>query len=193
MLAIKPKSQPLPTVTANILPCRIHHDGPINISERHWAPQFNAERPNANTQSNINPESIESSKQPAENPTVHFRGRRLHGREVAIPEGYTGAVVRVTKELAPKTSMEEDDGEEEVPSTCIAEQESTFDKIIVWKHEEVADGQEDQYVRGVEEWIGFAEAVSTNDFGVNALLTSGVRFMRSSERRPYFWIVTTRH
>jgi ribonuclease H2 subunit C len=37
---------------------------------------------------------------------------------------------------------------------------ATFDEIVVWGHEVAPDSMEDVYVKGVEEWIGFAEAVS---------------------------------
>lgn len=54
--------------TPHVLPCRIHHDGPIESTERFWAP-----RPDEDgTQS------------------AHFRGRKLRGRRVPLPDGYRG-------------------------------------------------------------------------------------------------------
>ena len=38
---------------------------------------------------------------------------------------------------------------------------STFDELIVWGHEVVPDDLENPYVKGVEEWMAFAQAVST--------------------------------
>ena len=47
----------------------------------------------------------------------------------------------------------------EVKTTeCLAE----FDEIVVWGHDQVP-GEDDEYARGMEEWIAFAEAVSSVD------------------------------
>lgn len=35
---------------------------------------------------------------------------------------------------------------------------STFDEVVVWGHDQLPD-QDDPFVRGVEEWIAFAEAL----------------------------------
>ena len=37
MLAVQSTKQ-TGSCTPNIFPCRIHHDGPVNASERYWAP-----------------------------------------------------------------------------------------------------------------------------------------------------------
>lgn len=54
-----------------------------------------------------------------------------------------------------------DDDENVAPKeveTLIMDHTATFDHVMVWDHEAVPDG-EDVYVKGIEEWIGFAEAV----------------------------------
>ena len=71
MLAVKKapsEVKPTPQCTPNILPCRIHHDGPVNASKRHWNPEVEDD----NTR------------------TSYFRGRKLRGREVKVPAGYRG-------------------------------------------------------------------------------------------------------
>jgi len=55
-------------VTPNILPCKISFNGPVNASERYWAIK--------------NDESGQK--------TTYFRGRKLVGRDVSLPEGYSG-------------------------------------------------------------------------------------------------------
>lgn len=55
---------------------------------------------------------------------------------------------------------EEDEGDDE-PVTKVVVQEGSFDKIVVWRHDERPDGIEDQYIRGISEWIGMAKAVSS--------------------------------
>lgn len=62
-----PSSQP-PKFTANILPCRISHNGAVNASKRYW-----------------NVERDENGRKVA-----YFRGRKLLGREVRIPKDYRG-------------------------------------------------------------------------------------------------------
>lgn len=42
--------------------------------------------------------------------------------------------------------------------TMIMEQHATFSDVMVWDHEAVPGG-DDVYVKGMEEWIDFAEAV----------------------------------
>jgi len=50
--------------------------------------------------------------------------------------------------------------EEEEPSepAKILEELSTFDEVIVWGHDQVPTS-EDPFVKGIEEWISFAEAI----------------------------------
>ncbi|KAF8545393.1 hypothetical protein BDD12DRAFT_811615, partial [Trichophaea hybrida] len=51
--------------SVNLLPCRINYTGPTNATKNHWSP------------------SPSSS-------TAYFRGRRLVGKDVELPKGYTG-------------------------------------------------------------------------------------------------------
>lgn len=41
----------------------------------------------------------------------------------------------------------------------IVEQLGTFDAITTWKHENVPLDSEDPYIKGIQEWITFANAV----------------------------------
>lgn len=44
MLAVQPPKNTKPkTLSANILPCRIHNDGPVDVSSRHWKPVADGE------------------------------------------------------------------------------------------------------------------------------------------------------
>ncbi len=40
-----------------------------------------------------------------------------------------------------------------------AEELAEFDQIMVWDHAQLPDGEMDPYLRGLEEWIGFAETI----------------------------------
>ncbi|CAC9890789.1 unnamed protein product, partial [Aureobasidium pullulans] len=122
MLAIK-KSEKSTSCVANVLPCRIQHNGPVNATTRHWTPESSSD---------------------GQTNTAYFRGRKLNGKTVNLPEGYRDASSSLSS----------------TPETKILQEVATFDKIVVWGHEVQPDGQEDVYVRGVSEWIGLATAVS---------------------------------
>lgn len=53
---------------------------------------------------------------------------------------------------------EEERGVEE--EVRILEEYAEFGEFVVWGHECEVEGMGDEYVRGVEEWIGFSETVS---------------------------------
>lgn len=68
------------------------------------------------------------------------------------------------KELVERDEAEEDDDEEddqESQDTKAVNELATFDKVIVWGHESIADATDDPYAKGIEEWVSFASAVST--------------------------------
>ncbi|RLL99268.1 3'-5' exonuclease [Aspergillus turcosus] len=124
---------------------RIHHDGSVETLERYWNPV---------------PDQKDESLQ-----TAYFRGRRLRGRRVAIPEGYQGIVVKPTERVLP--SKRRDTGheaeniqiEQEEPIKVL-EKQATFGDFMVWGHEEVP-AADDAFVKGVEEWLKMAEALHT--------------------------------
>lgn len=167
MLAIQRSTGNETACTPNFLPCAIKHNGIVNASQRYWKP-----------------EADDAGKHAA-----YFRGRKLEGRLVKLPEGYQGkmhfdiedAVLSELKGISleksdkllpiqPKglatpeddTLEDEDDVEEAPEETKRFETQSTFDEFIVWGHEALPEASEDPYVRGVEEWMTFAEAVRTS-------------------------------
>ncbi|THX96627.1 ribonuclease H1 small subunit [Aureobasidium pullulans] len=150
MLAIK-KSEKSTSCVANVLPCRIQHNGPVNATTRHWTPESSSD---------------------GQTNTAYFRGRKLNGKTVNLPEGYRGAILQKTNTILPPTITpststsledEEDASSSSTPETKILQEVATFDKIVVWGHEVQPDGQEDVYVRGVSEWIGLATAMNSFD------------------------------
>ena len=74
----------------------------------------------------------------------------------------TGSDAKAPSNANPMTDGEEDENEEEVEDavepTKILEEVATFDDILVWGHEQVPS-EEDVFVRGVQEWLAFAEAM----------------------------------
>ncbi|KAM5445663.1 hypothetical protein MaudCBS49596_007309 [Microsporum audouinii] len=134
------------TVSANILPCRIHHDGPIEVSSRHWNPVFDA-----------------ATEEKPRTSTVYFRGRKLRGRSVPLPGKYHGVVVTRQPQCEDPVQLvvgDHDDDEAEEKEEPISQLETVgmFSTIMVWEHEKVPT-DEDVYVRSMEEWISFAHAM----------------------------------
>ncbi len=105
----------------------------------------------------------------------YFRGRRIQGREVRVPQGYEGKVVREApngpvggeEEQRRKDSGarggggggEEEDDDEEEEEAKVLEDVAAFEELVIWGHEAMPEG-DDPFVKGVEEWVKFAEAVS---------------------------------
>ncbi|KAL2683035.1 hypothetical protein Neosp_007498 [[Neocosmospora] mangrovei] len=124
---------------ANLLPCRIHHDGPVPDVSNYWTPTT------------------------AEDGTklAYFRGRKLHGKTVKLPERCRGAVVerRQEKELQPAAEepvvvIDDDEAEKEPVGTMQVTAE--FDEMVIWGHETLVDAAEDPYIRSMEEWLQVA-------------------------------------
>ena len=71
----------------------------------------------------------------------------------------TARVLKDPKSDAPR-SLEPADGDEEEPEEPIKvlEEVATFDNLIAWGHEALPE-VDDPFVKGVDEWIRFAEAV----------------------------------
>lgn len=145
MLAISSTTNDDKSVTPSILPCAIRHNGPVSADKRYWNP------------------SIEQDG----TSTSFFRGRKLRGKNLVLPEGYEGAILQKTdKKVVPKPSIPVPGAEDEMDNdnvpreieTLTMEQHAHFGEIMVWEHEAVPDA-EDIHVKGIEEWIGFAEAV----------------------------------
>ncbi|KAF2871725.1 ribonuclease H2, subunit C, partial [Massariosphaeria phaeospora] len=152
MLSIQKDSTNTQTHTPHLLPARINHDGPVEDTQKYWKPEVD-----------------DKGKHHA-----YFRGRHLHGTALSLPHNYTGAILRVTEKDLPQTQTQpqgqahkrnqedddEEDGEEsDNVDVKIAEQIGSFDEFVVWGHGEEVDAGRDMYVRGLREWVGFAEAM----------------------------------
>ncbi|KAK5455904.1 hypothetical protein LTS15_005222 [Exophiala xenobiotica] len=127
MLALKKTSSPTRPCkgTTNILPCRVHHDGPIKVTKRYWSPQD-------------------------ENGVV------ARSTEQYLPQPVVKGGPKFT---AVDEDIEIEEEEEEPPEPVrILETVSTFDDVIVWGHDRIPN-QDDTFVKGIEEWISFAEAM----------------------------------
>lgn len=145
MLSVQRSATHAGKCTPNLLPCRIEHSGPVNAADRYWR----AEKEDDGTR------------------TAYFRGRKLRGRNLQLPDGYRGAVVSNTSKVLPQSEAErETDADEEDDDqrieVRIMEEVGEFDEVVVWEHEVAPDETEDPYSKGVSEWIAFAEAMHTS-------------------------------
>ena len=171
MLAITPLTRKRKLVTPNLLPTSIKHNGPVDAGKRYWDPTPDSSQ---EQDGSVNGNSDTS--------TAYFRGRKLRGRRVKLPDGYEGVVLQKTasllsehhhqKEKKTGTTAEQlrrmeegDDPEEEdrelgekPVEVKMMEQTASFDEMMVWGHEVVLEG-DDVYVKGVREWMAFAETV----------------------------------
>ncbi|KAJ0118952.1 hypothetical protein J7T55_013208 [Diaporthe amygdali] len=138
----QPRGSSCDKATPNVLPCRIQHDGPIGSADSYWSP----------------------SQEPDGKRVAYFRGRKLHGKALKVPEGYRGVVIEKTDPPKPQAPRPDEpevvdlDAEEEMP-LGILEAKAEFDEVVIWGHESVADASSDPYARGFEEWIAVAEQI----------------------------------
>ncbi|KAK4459240.1 ribonuclease H2, subunit C [Cladorrhinum samala] len=153
-------------VTANLLPCRINHSGPIGpVPCSFWNPETSEDNKN----------NVNKNKKS----TAYFRGRKLNGRSVQLPSGYKGVVASIGSEepvVAPGRPEEEHDTviidleKEEEGGGGTLQVSEEFDELMIWGiqggggggssvGEQDDDDGNDVYVRGVEEWIKLAGGI----------------------------------
>ncbi|KAJ4526192.1 hypothetical protein HRR83_001381 [Exophiala dermatitidis] len=150
MLALKRPQDGLDSCTVNVLPCRIHHDGPTKVTKRYWCPQIEKDGTR----------------------TAYFRGRKLRGRVLQLPAGYQGVVAKPTNQLVqtlkdnsrPTYTTVDDDiqiqdnDDEPAEPVTVLEGLSSFDEVVVWGHDQVP-APDDAFAKGFNEWIEFAQAI----------------------------------
>lgn len=138
MLAIS-KTEKSDSCIVNILPCRINHDGRMKITKRHWI----------------------TSAESDGTRTAHFRGRRLRGRVIRLPDQYQAFILNATDKtiVEPPPLVDDEDEEPEIPEPVrIVEQVSKVEEMIIWGHDQVP-APDSILVRSVDEWVAFAEAI----------------------------------
>ncbi|KAH7163603.1 ribonuclease H2 non-catalytic subunit-domain-containing protein [Dactylonectria estremocensis] len=132
-------SDETPKAVANILPCRIHHNGPVEPVSAYWAPTV----------------ADDGTK------TSYFRGRKLQGKSIKMPAQYRGVVVQKTKDetfpaAEPADLVEGEDPSERVGGMKVM---AEFDEMVVWDHGNANDSTGDPYIRSMEEWLQVADQV----------------------------------
>lgn len=155
MLTIRKSQTSNNALEANVLPCKIQHNGPVNANKRLW--------------------TVESENG---SHVAHFRGRKLRGRHVTLSDGYTGLVISNLpgRHMCPESQTpegvqglddtdgqdEEDEGGDEddvdEKQVQIMDQIGSFDRVTIWGHEALPS-DDSPLVKGVNEWIKMAAAV----------------------------------
>ncbi|KAJ3944618.1 uncharacterized protein N0V96_006156 [Colletotrichum fioriniae] len=94
---------------------------------------------------------------------AYFRGRKLHGTTVKLPEQYRGVVMERSEKV--ETQQLEGEGEEiegDLVELSTMETKAEFDEMVIWGHEASAEAASDPYVRSIEEWLAVAESVCSS-------------------------------
>ena len=94
-----------------------------------------------------------------------------------LPQGYEGVVVEDAGIEDPNLDqnrmvVDPENENDEVGEVKILKKVSSFDNVVLWKHGSLVEG-DDAFVKGLDEWIGFAEVVwSPIDTAFHYLLSS---------------------
>ncbi|KAF4976421.1 hypothetical protein FZEAL_6901 [Fusarium zealandicum] len=155
ILSIKSDDSKVKAV-ANLLPCRIHHTGPVDTVSSYWDPTTSEGSFLASDH-----ETQQLTDRPDGTRVAYFRGRKLHGKTVQLPEQCRGVVVERQQNKDPKAAIEmpAEDGDAEAEQIGNMHVKAEFDEMIVWGHEAIADAAGDPYVRSMEEWLQAADQI----------------------------------
>ncbi|KAK6363490.1 hypothetical protein TWF730_000922 [Orbilia blumenaviensis] len=154
MISIKKPTSPGTPSKANVLPCRIKYTGSASSSRQLWNPTTQPANPDNNA-------SVETH-------TSYFRGRKLAGTKLVVPDGYQGRVLDagsstplVTGNQKKEMLYQDDDEEgENIEESNEWATVASFNEIMVWGHEVAVDGTQDGVVKGVEEWMEMAKILN---------------------------------
>ncbi|KAG9122234.1 hypothetical protein FRC07_001484 [Ceratobasidium sp. 392] len=133
------------TTTPQLLPFHVEYDGPAPVDT-----YFHAET------------DEEGNKIGA------FRGRMMHGVDLALPDGYAGVVLQTgeNKTDAPKKKshvIDVDAEDEDDASGTRLEPGHAFEKIGLWRADMPVDLKSDEYARALDEWTRMAALVHAPD------------------------------
>lgn len=130
--------QVLPTLMpCEIVPCE------TTVSQQLWNPQVS--------------DTVEADG--SRKVTAYFRGRRLVGKEVEVPEGYSGFIPVTVKSSLPSNYLdsEEADDNKVVPLPGV-EPKYKFTNIRILGHEELPTS-DSPHIKAIQEWAKIAAVV----------------------------------
>lgn len=161
-LGLDRPDEDIPRATPQLLPCRVHHDGSVEPVEFFWEPRKNegsCPAHNCSMHTKTNSLSADGTS------TAYFRGRKLHGATLKLPEGYRGVVGVPTapaEDKKQRSHIETVDLTDEKPEGTkqgTLDVKAQFDEIVIWNHESAGDATADPYLRGMEEWLALSEEI----------------------------------
>lgn len=161
MIAIKENGD-TPKVTANLLPCRIQHSGSIDPIQPFWNPEDASGMSLCETHDARRTTTQRITVHTDGSKTAYFRGRKLKGSAIGLPETCRGVVLeRKADELHQDHARGGDDDDDMVPLESVGTMEvaAEFDQVVVWSHEEIPNATADPYVRNLQEWLSVADKV----------------------------------
>ncbi|GAV64362.1 RNase_H2_suC domain-containing protein/PP2 domain-containing protein [Cephalotus follicularis] len=134
--SIEMKKKSVANLTGGVhhLPCRIKYDGPSSVS--HY----------------FNPKPTDVEVEGLKVEEAHFRGRKLLGATLPMPQGYSGFVLG-KKSLGVKKASDVSEG-----VGNIWEMNAKFGNITYWNHDTLPS-QNDSILRSLH-WLAVADAVS---------------------------------
>ncbi|KIY69768.1 ribonuclease H1 small subunit [Cylindrobasidium torrendii FP15055 ss-10] len=176
---------PLPTVTPWLMPWSIKFDGTAPVSTYMRVKQAQTENLDATapkTDANASegaPTQVSVMRQTVSYLVSAFRGRTIHGKNVALPVGYVGAVLASTSKTAgssgggppvsksgrPKRGKKvekEDirmDVDEPKAKSTSAPVEAKFSEFTLWLPDNLSRERDDTYVRALDEWVNITALV----------------------------------
>ncbi|KAK9377995.1 ribonuclease H2 non-catalytic subunit-domain-containing protein [Kockiozyma suomiensis] len=170
------------SVIPHIIPCKIEHDGPANVSKYFKVQELSEAGTNRSSESRTTEkndrkkELNEYGKRSIDDLyESYFRGRKLIGRKIDLFErGYKGFILPQPPDAVTQPFSGYDDEEyeygiqnddnsdedldyQEFEATWIATKE--FDKLYVWVQDTAPDMKLNPWVNAIDEWSGFAELV----------------------------------
>ncbi|KAG9200858.1 hypothetical protein G6514_006566 [Epicoccum nigrum] len=183
MLAIQPtlsnpssssSSSSSKTCTPHLLPARINHNGPIHNTQRYWAPSVDEKGthhvhfrgrhlhgtplpiPPGYTGAVLLTTEKVLPRVPKPNPSVMHHldsdgngdGEPMYAHERCVDEEGNPA--------------DDEGGYMEEEEVKMAQEVGSFEELVVWGHGGVV-GEGDEYVRGIREWVGFAEGMHCDE------------------------------
>jgi ribonuclease H2 subunit C len=156
----------------------------MRVSKRYWNPRQSVLSKHLSRSTTVDENNQEDSAVSSNSttttttaltkvPTAYLRGRKLLAKRLPLPAGYSGHLLQKTNKIVPvkpkihvprhneEEEDEEEDEEEEIPvEVKVVEEKGRFEEILVWQHESVPAEEEDVYIKGLGEWMSWAEKVS---------------------------------
>ncbi|KAH9975597.1 ribonuclease H2, subunit C [Russula compacta] len=97
-----------------------------------------------------------------------FRGRTVHGVEVALPNGFAGIVLRgdpngKTHQATSKTPKRQPARQLRRKPTEGEQESARFDSFVLWHPDIAVDEGKDEYLRSLSEWVNIATEIHRVD------------------------------